>query len=269
MEIIEVADGILHARRAPGGFGSANSAAVIEDDGITVVDAGTVPAHGREFAAVLAETGIPIRHLVYTSPHVDHVGGSIAFPLAAVYGTPETSALLDQPPNVAAYINLAPQLAEDFDALTTRPVTHTVREAAWITGRVVIAPTHGQCGENLIVQVPDANVVLAVAMAAFGVIPAAWGGDPLAWADQLDVILGWGATVVPGHGPVGTEPDVRALQDYLRAAATAGSPDTVPDGAWTTWSNQRFHAANVERGARLAAGDPSPPPTILRLMGIG
>jgi cyclase len=269
VEIIEVGDGILVALRAPSGFGSANSAAVIEDDGITVVDAGTVPAHAREFAAVLTEIGIPIRHLVYTSPHVDHVGGSTAYPLAAVYGTPETSALLDQPPNIDAYTHLAPELAADFVGLTTRPVSHTVREAAWISSRIVVAPTQGQTGENLVVQIPDANVVLAGAMATFGVVPPAWAGNPVGWADQLDVILGWGTTVVPGHGAVGGEAEVRALQEYLRAVAGAGPSGAIPPGEWTTWSNQRFHPANVERAAQLSVDDPNPPPTILRLMGIG
>jgi len=269
VELIEVADGIIVAQRAATGFGSANSAAIVEDDGITVVDACTVPAHSREFADVLAETGIPIRHLVYTSPHVDHVGGSGAYPLAAVYGTPQTSALLDQPPNVESYCRLAPELAADFAGLVTRPVTHMVREAAWISPRVVVAPTHGQTGENLVVQVPDTNVVIAGAMASFRVIPPAWAGNPAVWADQLDTILGWGTTVVPGHGDVGGEREVRALQAYLRAVSLAGEGEAMSDGEWAAWSNQRFHPANIERAAMLAAGDPTPPPTILRLMGIG
>jgi glyoxylase-like metal-dependent hydrolase (beta-lactamase superfamily II) len=269
VELIEVADGVLLAQRPATGFGSANSVAVFEPDGIVVVDACTVPAHAREFADALADTGVPIRHLVYTSPHIDHVGGSSAYPLAAVYGRAETSALLDQPPNTDAYRHLAPDLAHQFDDLVTRPVSHTVREAAWISSRVVVAPTHGQVGENLVVQIPDANVVIAGAMATFGVIPPAWAGNPTLWAEQLDVVLGWGATVVPGHGDVGGETEVRALQRYLRSVATAGSLDAMPDGDWTGWTNQRFHPANVERAAMLAAGDTDPPPTILRLMGIG
>ncbi|MFT7609423.1 MAG: glyoxylase-like metal-dependent hydrolase (beta-lactamase superfamily II) [Candidatus Aldehydirespiratoraceae bacterium] len=262
VELTEIADGILVALRPSTGFGSPNMAAVIEDDGITVVDSGTVPRLGREFADALAPTGVPIRHLVYTSPHIDHVGGSTAFPLAAVYGTPETSALLDQPPNVEAYSHMAPELANDFLGLTTRPVTHTVREAAWISARVVIAPSHGQVAENLVVQIPDANVVLAGAMATFGVIPPAWGGNPSPWADQLDVILGWGTTIVPSHGPVGGENEVRELQQYLRSLLAPG------EGPWDRWANQRFHVANIERAAMLAAGDPAPPPSILALMGI-
>lgn len=263
---MEVGNGVLVARREPGGFGRPNSAAVIDDDGLTVVDSGTVPSQAQEFAFVLAELELPIRRLVYTSSHIDYVGGSTAYPLAAVYGTPEASALLDQPPNTSAYAALAPDLAAEFDELRTRPVTHTVRDAAWISSRVVVAPTRGQQAENLVVQVPDTNVVIAGAMASFGVIPAAWAGDPATWADQLDVVLGWGATVVPGHGPVGGEAEVRLLQRYLRSCAEGDDP--TADRPWSGWADQRFHAANVERARMLALGDPSPPPAILRLMGM-
>ena len=63
--------------------------------------------------------------------------------------------------------------------------------------------------------------------------------------------------------------EVRALQQYLRACvAAAGDPTAVPDGAWTDWADRRFHASNVERAAMLAAGDPSPPPSVLTLMGM-
>jgi len=74
---------------------------------------------------------------------------------------------------------------------------------------------------------------------------------------------------VPGHGAVGGERELRALQTYLRAVSPAGKGAVMSDREGAAWSNQRFHPANIERAAMLAAGDPAPPPTILRLMGIG
>ena len=82
------------------------------------------------------------------------------------------------------------------------------------------------------------------------------------------MILGWGRVIVPGHGTVGGEAEVRTLQEYLRACADAGSIDAMADGPWSAWADQRFHPANVERAAMLAAGDSAPPPTILSLMGL-
>ena len=71
-ELVEVADGIVAWIADPGGFGASNSAAVIEDDGITVVDARTVPSHAAPFAEALGELGVPIRRLVLTSNHRSH-----------------------------------------------------------------------------------------------------------------------------------------------------------------------------------------------------
>ena len=63
---------------------------------------------------------------------------------------------------------------------------------------------------------------------------------------------------------------MRLLQRYLRACADAASTgDHGRRSPWHDWAEQRFHAANVERAALLAAGDPSPPPSILALMGLG
>jgi glyoxylase-like metal-dependent hydrolase (beta-lactamase superfamily II) len=269
MPISEVADGIVAWIDDSPRFGSPNSAAVVEPDGITVVDTGTVPSLIAPFAAELALLEIPIRRVVYTSSHIEYVGGSTMFRLAAVYGSPEINAHLEQPPNTAGYQNLLPEHHHELAELTTRKVTHVVREAAWISERAVVVPVSGQIRENLVVQVPDAGVVLAGAMGSFGVTPAGFGGDPGAWIDGLGELLDWGSVIVPGHGPAGGEPEVRAQQDYLRACvAAAGRADDLADGPWSGWASTELTPANVERAALLAAGDDSPPPAILTLMGL-
>lgn len=269
MPIAEVADGILAWIDESPRFGAPNSAAVVESDGITVVDTGTVPSLIAPFAAELALNEIPVRRVIYTSSHIEYVGGSTVFRLAAVYGSPEINAHLEQPPNTEAYQHMLPDHHHELAELTTRRVTHVVREAAWISERVVVVPVSGQIRENLVVQVPDAGVVLAGAMCSFGVTPAGFGGDPAAWIDGLDQILGWGLVIVPGHGPIGGEPEVRAQQDYLRACvAAAGRTERLADGPWTAWASPELGPANVERAALLAAGDDSPPPSILTLMGL-
>lgn len=269
MPIHEVADGIVAWIDGSSRFGAPNSAAVIEPDGITVVDSGTVPSQIAPFAAELALLEIPIRRLVYTSSHIEYVGGSTTFRLAAVYGSSETSAHLEQPPNTEAYQRLLPEHVHELAELTTRRVTHVVREPAWLSDRVVAVPVSGQIRENLVVQVPDAGVVLAGAMCSFGVTPIGFGGDPRAWIDGLDQILGWGSVIVPGHGPVGGQPEIEAQQDYLRACVEAGGRiDQMADGPWSAWASPEFGPANVERAALLAAGDDSPPSSILDLMGL-
>jgi glyoxylase-like metal-dependent hydrolase (beta-lactamase superfamily II) len=116
--------------------------------------------------------------------------------------------------------------------------------------------------------VGGAGVVLAGAMASFGVTPNAAQGDPARWADQLDDLIELGPIVVPGHGPIGGEEEVRALQAYLRAVVAAeGDPRRLANGPWRDWPGHEWDEPNVERAALLAAGRDEPPPSLLRRLG--
>jgi hypothetical protein len=206
---------------------------------------------------------------VLTSSHVPYVGGGGRFRLAAVYGTRQISAHLDQPPNVDGYRRLYPDVAEEFDDMPTRAVSHVVTDAAWLTPAIIAVPTKGQIEQNLVVQVPGAGVVFAGAMCSFGVRPLAFDGDPAAWAEALDRIVELGATIVPGQGPVGTAADVAVLQHYLRACVDAGGDvERLGAGPWDRWACAEFDAVNVERAAMLARGDQGVPPTMRLLLGL-
>jgi glyoxylase-like metal-dependent hydrolase (beta-lactamase superfamily II) len=253
----------------PPGLGRPNAGAVVDDDGITVIDTLMLPSQSEAFADALAALGPPVRRIVYTSSHIPFTGGSTRFPLAAVYGTAQVSAHLDQPPNVSGYQHLFPADAEEFVELRTRPVSHLVAEATWLTPTVVVAPVSGQITQNLVVQVPDANVLFAGALASFGARPLGFDGDLARWADELERIREWGVIVVPGVGGIGGAEEIDALVAYLRACAAAqGDPARLGAGPWDEWSQPEFDVVNVERAARLAAGDPSPPPSVLRLLGM-
>jgi len=112
-------------------------------------------------------------------------------------------------------------------------------------------------------------VVFAGALASFGVVPMAGLGDPAAWIAALDTMLEWGEIIVPGHGPIGGEEEVRDLQGYLQACIDAdGDPGALASGPWNEWTGHRFDAVNVERAAKIRAGDDTPPPALLRLLGM-
>lgn len=252
--------------------GSTNSGAVVDDDGITVIDAQLTPARGAELFAAIDALGLPIRRLAFTSSHMPFVGGSAAFVLPAVYGTAQVSAHMDQEPNIAGCCALYPDDANELHTLADQPcrrVTHTVGEAAWLTPSAVAAPLAGELDENLIVQVPESQIVFAGALCSFGVTPMAGLGNPATWADSLDTLLGWGEIFVPGHGPIGGNEEVLAQQAYLRACVDAqGDPSALGDGPWREWSGQEYHAINVERAALLAQGNDEPPASLLRLLGV-
>jgi glyoxylase-like metal-dependent hydrolase (beta-lactamase superfamily II) len=267
-ELVELGERVYAWLQEPAGFEHPNAGAIVDDDGVTVVDTLMLPSQSEPFAAALAELG-PVRRIVYTSSHVPYTGGSARFPLAAVYGTAQISAHLDQPPNVAGYQHLYPAHAAEFADLRTRPVSHVVAEATWLTSTAVVAPVGGQIAQNLVVQVPDANVVFAGALASFGARPLAFDGDPARWAGELERVREWGVLVVPGVGGIGGAEEVDGLVAYLRACVdAAGDRSRLGRGPWSAWSHPEFDEINVERAAMLSRGDTAPPPSILRLLGM-
>ena len=253
------------------GHGAANAAVVVDDDGITVVDTLMVASQWEPFGAAVDALGAPIRRVVLTSSNVEFAGGTSRFRLAAIYGRPQASAHLDQPADPELFRRLHPAYADGFDdEFRTRPVSHVVDAPVQLSAAVAVYPFSGQQEENLVAVVPGASIVLAGAMCAFGVTPNAAQGDPGRWADELDRILELAPIVVPGHGPVGGEEEVRDLQAYLRACVEAeGDVARLGDGPWRRWAGAgEWDAVNVERAALLAAGRDEPPPTLLRRLGL-
>ena len=245
-----------------------NAGVVVEDDGLTVIDALLVPSQATALLEALEPFGVPVRRLVLTASHVPYVGGSGRFALAAVYGSVTTSANLDLPPNIAGYQHLFPAEAAEFAELTTRRVSHVVQQPAWLSQKIVAAPLAGHQSPNLVVQVPHANVVFAGALCSFGAYPLGFEADFEAWLTSLDTLVDWGAVIVPGVGPVGDAGDVAALAHYLTSCIDAAAAGEHATPEPRNWADAAFDAVNVERAAQLAAGDPTPPKRALALFGM-
>jgi cyclase len=261
--------GVFAWLQQPAGAGRANAGVIVDADAITVVDSLMVAEQWEPFAREVEAIGLPVRNLVLTSSGIEHVGGTARFKLAAVYGRRQTSVHLDQPPNPDVWCVLYPDHATGFDELTTRPVSHLVDTDVQLTASVTLVVTGGQQAENLVAVVPGAAVVFAGAMCSFGATPLCYQGDPARWADELDRIAGLAPIIVPGHGPVGGEEELRELQAYLRACvAAAGDRSRIPPGPWDRWADRHHDEVNVERAALLAAGHDVIPPSMLRAAGL-
>jgi glyoxylase-like metal-dependent hydrolase (beta-lactamase superfamily II) len=91
----ELADGVWVWLQPGGESGVSNAGVIADDDGLTIVDTLMVRSQWEPFAAAVAKLGRPVRRIVLTHAHVDHVGGTKAFPMASVLGSPQTSQLLD------------------------------------------------------------------------------------------------------------------------------------------------------------------------------
>ena len=260
-----------------GAAGVGNAGVVVDDDGITVIDTLVAPSAARALNESLARFDRPVRRVVFTSSHLPSVGGSTVFWMAARHGRSQASALLEQPVPVDAYTRLAPAFASEFTSpdeagrpYSTRPVSHVVDVAAWLTSSVMVVPVSGQQSENLVVLVPGAHTLFCGAFASIGTAPNAWDGDPEAWAAALGELAGLDASViVGGAGPIGTRDHLHAQQAYLLACVDAdGDPRRIPSGPWDDWNDRDLDAVNVERAAALAVGDRGVPRTMLRRLGL-
>jgi cyclase len=263
----ELADGIYAWLQLPGETGVSNAGVIVDRDGLTIVDTLMVRSQWEPFAAAVRELDRPVKRVLLTHAHIDHVGGTSAFRNAMVLGSPATSALLDQPMPLEAYKTYMAPFAEEFDDLAvtgTRPVSHVVDGAAQLTPRIELLPATGHTAGDVMALVADADLLFAGDLCFFGVTPLAFQGDPATWADVLDAVAELADVIVPGHGPVGSAGDVRDLQAYLRHCV-GGS---IPPGPWDRWLERDRDPINIEKAAMVRAGDDGMPPTMLKLIGF-
>jgi cyclase len=266
--LAELADGVWVWLQPSGETGVSNAGVVADDDGLTIVDTLMVRSQWEPFAEAVTALDRPVKRVVLTHAHVDHVGGTGQFRNAAVYATPVTSDLLDGPMPVDAYKAFMPAFAEEFDELAeigTRPVSHLVDGAAQLTPRVELLPATGHTPGDLMVLVADVDVLFAGDLCFFGVTPLAFQGDPDTWAAMLDVVTDLADVIVPGHGPVGGEAEVRELQTYLRHCVAG----TIPPGPWDSWpEREQRDTINIERAALLRDGRDEMPPAMGKAIGL-
>jgi cyclase len=268
LELEALADGIYAWIQPHGESGVSNAGVVVDDDGLTIIDTLMVRSQWEPFAAAVAELDRPVKRVLLTHAHIDHVGGTQVFRNAMVLGSPATSDLLDQPMPVDAYKTFMPAFAEEFDDLGeigTRPVSHIVADAAQLTARIELLPASGHTAGDVMALVADADLLFAGDLCFFGVTPLAFQGDPATWADVLEVVADLAGVIVPGHGPVGSAAEVRDLQAYLRHCVAG----TIPPGPWDAWSERAERdPINIEKAAMLRAGDDGMPPAMLRAIGL-
>ncbi|MET8282357.1 MBL fold metallo-hydrolase [Micromonospora sp. NPDC005174] len=210
---VEVADRV-YVRDEP--LLRVNVTLVVGDDGALLVDTLSSAGQAAELAeAVRAVTDRPLT-LVNTHHHYDHCFGNAILagdPPRPVYAHERAAAALrDEPERLRreAYEEVRaehPELAADLADTPLLAPTHTVHTETTLdlgSRRVVLRhPGRGHTDADLVVHVPDADVLVAGDLVEQSGPPAFEDSYPLQWPDAVADLLRLTTArtvVVPGHG---------------------------------------------------------------------
>ena len=269
--LVELADKALAWLAAEPGHGHTNAGIVLDPDGLTVIDCLLTPDRAERLVEAVADRGLPLRRLVYTTSHIEFVGGSSKLWMAARYGRAQTSALLDQPPNIDVYRRLYPSDADAFDDEFGTQTCVAHGERCGVADRVGVRGTGGWSTTREPCRVGTRR--RRVVCRRHGDLRrdterVRRGSARVGRRPRRAERVGLDGSC-PGIGPIGGPDDVVALQAYLYACADAeGEVSAIPPGPWDQWTDRHFDEINVERAAMLAHGDADVPPSMLRLAGL-
>jgi quinoprotein relay system zinc metallohydrolase 2 len=273
----EVAPGVfvlpgVHEDASPAnGNAIANVGFVVGGASVAVVDPGGSLRHGQRLRrAVEAATPLPIRHLVLTHAHPDHVMGAAAFAdvRPEVVGharLPETLALRRE-----GYLRMMERdmgaAAAGSDAL---PPTRLVEDRLDLDlgGRVLAVSAHGPAHTDADLSLFDAATsTLWLSDLLFVDRIPSLDGSLSGWLRELAALRDRSAArAVPGHGPPAVPwPEaaasltgyLQALRDGTRAAIASGvgiaeAPARVAPAEASRWRlSEAYHGRNVSAAYR-------------------
>jgi len=240
------------ASAANKGFMS-NAGFVVTADGVVVFDALGTPALGRAMVAAIRKvTPQPIRRVIVSHYHADHIYGLQPLKAAGgeIWAHRKAKEYIDAP--VAAE-RLAQRRADlfpwvDQDTRVVAPDLYLDGDTSFrmggLTFRVLYA--HGaHSPEDIMLYVEPDRLLFAGDLLFAGRIPFVGNADSKGWLASMDTLIALApAVAIPGHGPASHDVarDLTLTRDYLaylRKTMGAAARDLTPfDDAYaqTDWS---------------------------------
>jgi quinoprotein relay system zinc metallohydrolase 2 len=233
--------------------GIANLGAIVGDDSVAVIDTGGSLAQGKAFLAALREkTQKPIRYVINTHAHPDHVFGNGAFNLPGVTFVGHKNLPRSLATRGEHYLTAFRQIMGDaLEGTTIVGPTLTVSDAKTLElgGREIVLQAWKTAHSEADLTVLDkkSGTLFAGDLLFLQHVPVV-DGSLLGFLDVADQLAAIKAErVVPGHGPV-TAPWPKALDDeraYL-ARLTGDLRGAIEKGE--SVKNAAATAASAERG---------------------
>jgi glyoxylase-like metal-dependent hydrolase (beta-lactamase superfamily II) len=287
----DLGSGLFAYLQPDGGWGWSNAGLVVGDGASLLVDTLFDLHLTRDMLTAMAPYTAehPIRLAVNTHGDPDHTFGNELVPGdAEIWASATARAAMEHatPAAVGGMFTAHDRSSAfttfcrtrfggfDFEGITHRPATHTFegRAELEVGGRdvVLLELGPGHTAGDVIVHVPDADVVFSGDLVFACDTPLMWAGPVESWLSALDRILALRpALVVPGHGPVTDATGIRDLAHYLQYVADEATArfelgmdvdaaaDDIDLSAFADWSEHERIAVNVHTVYRSL--DPSIP----------
>lgn len=208
---------------AANSFG-ANAGIVVGDREIAVIDSLVSARQAAKFLADIRKiSDKPIRYVINTHSHLDHTFGNGVFAAEGAIVVSQEKCAEAMRSNLAQVLANAADFGltpEEMAGTTLSYPTLTFAERMQIDlGGISLnllysGPSHSP--GSILVQVPAEKVVFAGDILFTGFHPYMGEGDIKGWLWNLEVLEELGAErIIPGHGPLSTVTDVKALAAYL------------------------------------------------------
>ena len=258
---------------------------MVGPDAVIVVDAFATPEAAEELSAAIRRlTPAPVRWVVNTHYHLDHVGGDRVFlKQGAVILAHENARAWVRTENLKWREEIKPEEKAMLAGLALPDVTYRDGLTVWLKERRIEVFTRpGHTGGDSLVFFPAGNVVFTGDLFWKNTVPNLVDADTREWIRTLDGLLADhpASRFVPGHGEPGSALDVRFFRDYLvglrstveRALAEGKSGRALTEAVlpllrkrWASWTwFDQFAEKNIEQteqeftGAKRFAPTPSP-----------
>jgi cyclase len=220
-ELQEVGRGVWAAVSPSEGPAGSNAGFVIGSDSVLVVDTFQEPAAAEALLkAIRAKTSLPVRYVVNTHYHLDHVAGNGVFQSAgAVILAQANVHRWEHTENLKFFgAQITPQQRDTVAGYVLPSILYQDGVELMLGDRkVVVRVLPGHTGGDSIVWVPDADAVFTGDLFWNHCLPNLIDADTLRQIESNQGLAKQypSAAFVPGHGEVAKAADVRAFADYL------------------------------------------------------
>lgn len=261
----------------------ANAGFVIGSDGVTVIDTfENVAAAQTLLDEIRKKINLPVRFVVNTHYHLDHVAGNSIFANAgATILAQENVRSWERTENTKFFgPKITTQQKEEVESLGLPSITYKSGVTLYLDRRaLVVRSLPGHTGGDSVVYDSSANVVFCGDLFWDHTLPNLIDASTKPWIETLDKLVADypTATFVPGHGEGGHVQDVRDFRGYLvdlrafiqKAQADGKSGDALVDavlpqlqqkyGSWDFFAFAKSDIKYTDAELRGTKRIPEPP----------